>query len=88
MFSSKIVNLLPNKILAFKKQASFSASFASLFFQPKRQFLASSTMNNSRYAPKFYADVNSKMPTEYWDYENYENKWGYFQSLIRRALTP
>jgi len=34
-------------------------------------------MMASQYTPKFYADVNSKMPTEYWDYENYENAWGF-----------
>lgn len=28
--------------------------------------------------PKLYADVNKYKPTEYFDYENYENKWGYF----------
>ena len=34
--------------------------------------------NNLNYArPKYYADVNKNMPTEYWDYENFElEKWG------------
>jgi len=76
MFRSRIVNLLPNKILAFKKSAPFFPSSANLFFQPQRQPFTSSTMMASQYTPKFYADVNSKMPTEYWDYENYENAWG------------
>ena len=28
--------------------------------------------------PRYYADVNKFKPKEYWDYENYENSWGFF----------
>ena len=28
--------------------------------------------------PKLYSDVNKFKPKEYWDYESYENSWGYF----------
>ena len=27
--------------------------------------------------PKYYADFNSKMKSEYYDYENFEVLWGY-----------
>ncbi len=43
--------------------------------------MTKSTISNSirtfsKFIPKYYADVNSNQPQEYWDYENYENSWG------------
>ena len=34
--------------------------------------------------PKYYRDVNTHKPKEYWDYENHEFEWGYFS--IRKKI--
>ena len=27
--------------------------------------------------PRLYANTNKNLPQEYWDYDNYENSWGF-----------
>jgi hypothetical protein len=66
--------LFPNKNLAFKKKQSFAPLLNRIFSQSFNSF--STTVMQPKYIPKYYADVNSKMPPEYSDYENYENAWG------------
>ena len=77
MLKFNILRHLPNKFLAQNKQTLFSPWLPNLHSLTKRG-IQTKTQMISKYIPKTYADVNSKMPTEYWDYDNYENTWGYF----------
>jgi len=75
MLKINLLRHLPNKFLAHNKQTLFSSWPSYLHFLPKRR-IQTDTKMNVKHLPKSYADVNSKMPTEYWDYDNYENTWG------------
>lgn len=79
MFKFYIPRQLPNKLVALKKQLSLLPQPVNYFFLQKKGF-TSLTQMIPQHLPKYYADINSKMPAEYWDYENFENTWGSFYS--------
>jgi hypothetical protein len=66
--------LFLNKNLAFKNQQSFVFQSYQLIHKSTISFLT--TTMQPKYVSKYYSDINSKMPPEYSDYENYENAWG------------
>lgn len=85
MLKSYIPRLLRNKILALPKQTPLFSKPSSSIFLQSRNFLTVSTMIH-QHLPKTYADVNSKMPVEYYDYENYENTWGFLACLSSHLI--
>lgn len=66
--------LFQNKNLGFKNQQSFVFQVSNLILKNTSRF--STTTMQPKYVSRYYAEINSKMPPEYSDYENYENSWG------------
>lgn len=58
----------------------FELRYTSRLESEKRSFATTVVKDGSRIVyPKYYADINNSKPKSYYDYEKYENKWGYKQ---------
>ncbi len=77
---------LSNKFSQLKKLNSCSF-WPSTFIHHQQQTFQTQEQMNALYKPKLYGDINSKMPSEYWDYENYENSWGLLLTFQTFLLT-
>ena len=54
-----------------------TCSFTNFINQPNIIQSQSISKTSMISLPRLYANVNKNLPREYWDYDNYENSWGF-----------
>ena len=76
MINLYIKPLYPTTIfkLFFTQQKRSFSSFIKQSNTRQLQYFSKSSMIS---LPRLYANINKNLPQEYWDYDNYENSWGF-----------